>query len=491
MRSFERWAAGLALAAACVLAPLGASAQEPEPEALISVADARADLDALYSGLEQAHFDLFAHRPKADYDRLYTELRDGITAPMPRAAAASLYQRLAAYGRVGHARLDAPTVAFVQHIQAGGRILPVFVRVDDGRVMLTSTADAQGRFRAGTEVLTLNGEPAALWLDRLGSWVSAERPYMTHAQMEETFPVLLWFALGDADGIGISGRGPDGAPVEGRIPAVTLAGHGANQAAWATPSPGTDFSAREFRVVEGAIAYLRPGAFQEHPAAATGEPGFVAFVDDAFTRAINAGATDMVIDLRNNPGGDNSFSDPMVAWFADRPFRFASSFRLRASPQTKAWYLTHPGDGSADDIGTRLAAAEAAQPDGARYAFELAWVAPRVGPRFNGRVHVLVNRHSYSNATSTAALIQDYGFGAILGEETADVPTTYASVLSFDLPHTGFAVTFPKSRIVRPNGDERLIGVIPDHVLPREPIGASGDVVLDQALARIRSARDQ
>lgn len=480
------WAA---LAALLLLSSAPAAfGQEPEAETPLSVEDVRADLDDLYVGLQQAHYDLFAHRSRAEYDRLHDELRRGVAQPMTRDAAAVMFQRFAAYGRVGHARLDAPTIAFVGRLRAGGRILPLFVRVDEGRVLLTATADSEGRFRAGTEVTALNGEPASVWLERLGAWVSAERPYMTYAQMEEAFPVLLWFALPDADGIEVAGRRADGTPVEGRVSAITLAEHRANQKTWPTPSLATDFSARDFRLLGDGVAYLRPGAFQEHSDAAGGGQGFVAFVDDAFARTIRAGATDMILDLRDNPGGDNSFSDPMIAWFADRPFRFASSFTLRASPQAKAWYR-RPGTEEPDGIVARLAAAEAAQPDGARYRFDLDMNAPRPEPRFHGRVHVLINRHSYSNAASAAALIQDYGFGEVLGEETADVPTTYASILSFDLPLTGFAVTFPKSRIVRPNGDERLIGVVPDLVLPREPIGVADDVVLDQALAAIRSER--
>ena len=65
---------------------------------------------------------------------------------------------------------------------------------------------------------------------------------------------------------------------------------------------------------------------------------------------------------------------------------------------------------------------------------------------------MLIDRHSYSNATSVAALVQDYDFGTVLGEETADVASNYASVLYFDLPKTGITVTFPKSHFVRPNG---------------------------------------
>lgn len=42
------------------------------------------------------------------------------------------------------------------------------------------------------------------------------------------------------------------------------------------------------------------------------------------------------IDLRDNPGGDNSFSDGMLAWIAGRPFRFSPGFEIRVSEATVA-----------------------------------------------------------------------------------------------------------------------------------------------------------
>ena len=36
----------------------------------------QADLDALHRGLEQAHYDLYAHRTRAEYDQLYKVLSE-------------------------------------------------------------------------------------------------------------------------------------------------------------------------------------------------------------------------------------------------------------------------------------------------------------------------------------------------------------------------------------------------------------------------------
>ncbi len=475
--------------AACALWASHASAR---PEADVLAADvARSELTTLYAQLDAAHYDLFAHRPRRDYERFLADLNASITAPVSRQDFAILAQRLAAYGRVGHARVDAPLQGAVARLGQGGRFIPLFVRIDDGHVLLTAAADAQGRFRAGDELIALNGVAARDWADRLAAYVSSERPHITHALMEESFPLLLGFALGDVALVSVVVRKPSGETVEGVVEAITLQQRGQLRQAFPTPKVTTDFSTRAFEILPGGVGYLRPGPFGERAPKAGGDPNydsraFVAFIDEAFGRFLASGTQDLIIDLRNNPGGDNSFSDRMVAWFADRPFRFASRFRLKASPQTKAWYQARADQVAADPGLAALAAAEAAQPDGARYDYALPMVAPRAEPRFHGRVHVLVNRHSYSNAASTAALIQDYGFGQVLGEETADVATTYASVLTFALPASGVVVTYPKSRILRPNGDESLLGVVPDVVLPREPLGETRDVVLDSAIARVR-----
>ena len=60
---------------------------------------------------------------------------------------------------------------------------------------------------------------------------------------------------------------------------------------------------------------------------------FKQMIDDAFTHFQQQQATALLIDLRDNPGGTNSFSDYMIAWFADQPFRFASDFSVKVSQQ--------------------------------------------------------------------------------------------------------------------------------------------------------------
>ena len=90
----------------------------------------------------------------------------------------------------------------------------------------------------------------------------------------------------------------------------------------------------QFSRVSDEIAYFRPGPFYNT------EPGtdnpwdsnrFKAFVDKSFKDLQVNPAQTLIIDLRNNPGGTNSFSDHLVKQVADRPFSFSSDFRVRIS----------------------------------------------------------------------------------------------------------------------------------------------------------------
>lgn len=125
------------------------------------------------------------------------------------------------------------------------------------------------------------------------------------------------------------------------------------------------------------------------------------------------------------------------------------------------------------------------QPDGAIYDYDFDDYQPQPREkRFTGQVYVLVNRQSHSQAAVTAAQIQDYGFGTIVGEETGDYPSLYASIFQFSLPYTGILVNVCKGRIVRVNGSTREEGVIPD-IRIRDHLLDEEDEVLEGVIQRI------
>lgn len=490
--------AGFALAAlaACAARP-GASAAAPAeanaPAQQLTPRQLREDFEQLYTTLQAAHYDLYARRDKASFDAAYARVREGLDTPLGRDEALLAFQRFVALGRVAHARLDLPFERWAGFREAGGKALGIRLRVRDGKVYVLSEFAGTEGIAPGDRVLAIDGEPALDWLDRMGRLVSADTDYLLHAQMENLLPALAWFTLGEVDGVRLVLAGEDGGSREVWLPATTRAQLEAVEARAGAPAT-LDLSGREARMLGDGIAYLRPGPFyDDRPEASSpwDRSHFRAFIDQAFESFLAAGATDLVLDLRDNPGGDNSFSDLVVAWFADKPFRFSDAFEIRVSRATiasnQARVDASPGDAGSDSA--RMAELFKGAPLGSVVRYDIPWNQPRPAPRFQGRVHVLVNRHSYSNAVNVAAIVQDLGFGRVLGEETADLATTLGAMEQFTLAHSGLAVGYPKARILRPSGDPTPRGVVPDVALPRPIPEGPEDPVLQAAIADIKARR--
>ena len=478
----------LALPALLLMLLGTAKAQPSDWSTRVSPEAARADLAALYAGLQSAHYDLYVHRSREDYDARFAQTMAALGAPLTRFELLLELQKFTAYGNVAHARIDFPTDAYRSFRDDGGRAFPIYPRIVDGRTYVGEDYSGSDQVALGDEILSIDGEPMARWLERTARYISADTRYIAHSLLESSFPMYLWVELGERRYFTLQIRKQDGRSHRVRIPARTSD----ELAAAMDDAPEVfelDFSAREARMLDEEVAYLRPGPFYnaEDPQRIWNTSAFDAFVDDAFESFLDKGARSLVIDLRNNPGGDNSFSDHMISWIGDRPFRFASKFLVRSSDEAAASNQARL-DASPDatqGVSASYARAYQTTPRGETFEFDIPLAQPRQGARFEGKVYVLVNRNSYSNAVSVAAIFQDYGWGEIAGEPTADFATTYGAMEHFTLPNTGFRVGFPKAYIIRPSGDERLGGVQPDFVIETPIVPSARDVVLDRLLGRI------
>lgn len=476
----------LALSVALLLLPLGLfAAAAPAPERQFSVQEIQADFADLYPRLAASHFDLFARRPRAEYDALFRTMKAELDRPMSEIEARVAFQKFMAFGRVAHSRIDFPGEAYSAYRDGGGRTMPVFIRVKGGRVFVAENG-SETPIAPGEEIVGLNGTPIGDWLTRLGAHVSADNDYMLHTLLENRFAAMLWLELGPVDRFVLSVRNARGVTREVTVPARTRADIMATLARQA-PTLELDWDSRDFRLI-GSVGYLRPGPFYNNDPNATNvwdTAAFRGFIDASFETLLTSGARSLVIDLRDNPGGDNSFSDLMVAWYATKPFRFCRDFRVKASEAAIASNAKRvalaPDD--KESISAQFAAAYAKHRVGDAFSFEIPTVQPRAGARFMGRVYLLVNRHSYSNTVQVAALSQDYGFATILGEETSDLATTLGAMEQFTLPRTGIEVGFPKALIVRVNGDMTPRGVVPDIAIETPIVEPQSDVVLQRALA--------
>lgn len=476
--------------AACGRTPeSGSNEWEVLPNNQFTQAQIRSDFEALYGGLKSAHANLYAHQEKQAYDVLYNETLASIDGPMSMEDVQTAFQKFAAFGNVGHARIEFPNEAYSAYRTNDGTSFPVYLRFKKGRPFVSENYSGLDIIEAGAELISINDIPADEFLLSLERHISADTRYMAQSLLEFTLPQYIWLEYGEHAGFTLVLKNIEGELLKVEVPARTRA---SIEQVRESATRGFTLSSHErvTKLFDGNIGYLRPGPFYdfETPDNPWNNEGFSRFIDDAFKSYIDADIENLIIDLRLNPGGDNSFSDLMITWFADKPFSFASEFIVRSSPQAMASNQdrldTNPD--SIHGVSGQYARLFEQTPFGKNFNFDIPEGQPREGEAYEGEIFVLIDRNSYSNAVNVASIIQDYGMGKIMGEKTSDMATTYGAMETFTLPETGISVGFPKAHIIRPNGDRKVDGVTPDILIEKPTVPTPNDFILEKALEIIR-----
>jgi len=431
-------------------------------------AEVLADLDYLYESLREAHYDLNAYVPRETMDSVYTVMKKSVDKDsLSLLEATNTLQQLISAADMGHTYIDFPIQAYIEYAYAGGTLFPLEVAFEEGKSLVRTDFSTEEEIPVGGEIVRINGKYMSEILAAIYPHISAERLYLKHAKIEMySFPRFYWQVFGQQDAFVVDIHF-NGNIKTYQIPAVPVI---------------DGYEAKRTEVLNAALnltfyesaAYLNPGSFGGDLEA------YQHFIDSAFAKIQECGSRQLIIDLRNNSGGDDAFSDYLVSYLADQPFQWNAGFTLKTSGFLKEHVRRH-SDTSNDYFRSILD-----HEDGDIYEYEFDDYQPQPSDRrFDGEVYVLVNRQSHSQAAVAAAQIQDYGYGTIVGEETGDYPSLYASNFQFNLPKTGILVHVSKGRIIRVNGSTKEEGVIPD-IRIRDHLLDENDEILEGVLERLQ-----
>lgn len=207
---------------------------------------------------------------------------------------------------------------------------------------------------------------------------------------------------------------------------------------------------------------------------------FGAFLDETFDQMEREGRADLVVDLRDDGGGDSALIDTFCERVSRVPWTVYARIETRSSPATWAYWDHY--------VRTEV-------PWALRFVYRAGWLHPlrtraedglfvqasEPGghvPRspFPGRVVVLTSRFTFSSAADFAAVMKDFGIATLVGEETGGLASSFGELYETSLPNTGLTLGLSQKRFVRPNGvvDDR--GVLPD-------VEVASDRALEAALA--------
>lgn len=462
-----------------------AFAQAPKKYSAQEVKD---DLKYLYETLEKSNYDLFARVKREAMDSAYHAINNSINDSLSFLESYRLFQPFVAMAGMSHCNLSKPWYDYmITYLEQGGTVFPLDLYFSQGKVYVKEKFTPIKSVNLADEVLSINEVPMDQYMSNFYKSMSGPSNYYKESIIEGYgFPRLNWIFYGECQEFKLKIRNNNGKELDVVLDAILCSDF---EAKLKELSPD-EKPEREFYMINNTLAYLRPGKFSN--ADGNGDvqdqntwdnSEFCQFIDSAFNEFNRKRSKNLILDLRDNTGGDNSFSDYMIAYFANKPFSISSSFSKKTSQVTKDFWK---------EIDSPDAQKQKEQimslKNGSYFEVDIADIDPHTAEskRFNGKVYVLINRYSYSMAAYAAAIIQDYKFAEIIGEETAEEVSTYVPMHTFKLPNTRNTVVYPTGFAVRPSGDKTLRGVVPDHIIC-DDVFTDKDEILEYTIKLIES----
>ncbi len=367
-------------------------------------------------------------------ERAFADVRAALDRPMNRDEAWRVFATLNPVLADGHLFVGYPDWRgeTTTYRAGGGALFPFEVRVDEkGQPFVRAALGGAPTRWAGARIVRINGMDALKVATALLARVHGDSPVFRASLLSRRWWFFYWKVFGAPDSFALGlDRVAAALPASRAMPQI-LADEAVFERTYG------------FELRPGKIAVLKLGAFSWEDEAA-----FFRFTADAFRRIRETGVETLVIDLRDNGGGDDGYwKTGVLAYLADKPYLWGSTFRKRVLEKYR----------DEDETVGQVVSGRLDTP-----------VEPAADQRdvFRGRVYVLIGPATYSSAVLFANVAQDYGFARIAGSGGAVRSRQSGGVERYRLAHTGLAVWVPRFVLERPRPTAGDIWLRPDIVLP-------------------------
>jgi hypothetical protein len=469
----------------------------PEEIAKLHDPDAlRADLDAIVALHERTCPRPYLRVSKESIRELAERLKASIDRPMTRREFLPLVMELQAGYRSDHLGVRIPREELEAAMSHGERLLPFRAEPRGDDLVVVAVAESERAIEPGDTIVRIGKVPAAEHLARLRSLEPEETARTRDLFVRELFPRLSWVA-GVSLPTDVELVRPDGSR---RTVTVAGVGDGERKTERTAPSgaiPGTSTSpGGEVLVASPPFRCLLlpgdpPGAA---PIACINFPTMDGtlggqwdrFLDQAIAAANARGVAGIIVDIRENGGGNSALGAALLSRVTDRPYRMASRMVWRKSPESDELFRMQ----TKPMWRWLLFALPLFVPDYAtlKQGDDLRFESPvtshaRVEPGFDGPACLLIGEKTHSSAMMLADGARTYDLMLTIGQPTGGVPNALGDIGPFQLPNSRIVVNFSQKMFVRASGDESDLGPVRPHI-EVAPV-ADRDAALERAVAEI------
>jgi hypothetical protein len=355
--------------------------QSPEfnPAQVYSVTRLRADLQWLQKTLYQVHPALFRYSSKHSFDSVFDSIERSIDHPLTENQFLSLLENLNGFIRDGHTQF-LPSESASTFDNRHGRFFPFGIRIIDEGLYIIQNYSADSLIRSGSQIFSINGIESHSILAELESKQIRDGYNKTYPRWinEHYFPGYYSFAFGQPREFKIKYRDPSGKTRLAIVNALSrdsirLVREIRYQRGLPQRTIGEGILMTEIENKRTAI--LKVSTFDPDLLGSLYKQEYKAVFDSLFTRIESKGISKLILDLRDNQGGDFPPARYLLSYLFRRPVPFL--------------------------LGGK----------------ESAMVEPRAHA-YSGKLLVLMNGGSFSATAILISILKDAKRGMFIGEET-------------------------------------------------------------------------
>jgi hypothetical protein len=227
---------------------------------------------------------------------------------------------------------------------------------------------------------------------------------------------------------------------------------------------------------------------------------FKDFLRDMFGQAYNRKVKGIIIDLRQNTGGNSVLGFQFLRYINTEGKRIKEfsyqeklskylmlEYRMTPWQRFKAKYLGAWPEGMGKLTPLKEEGLNQAL-DNRDSEFYMPPVDPEL--KFHGKLIMLISNRTFSSAMEFATILSDNDLAVLVGEPTGGKPESFGDVLTGKLPHSGFRLGVSYKIFHRPDSAKKdEISLFPDHevVTTYDDFKKGTDPVLDHARELLKS----
>jgi len=455
-------------------------ASAPVAKRGINPSELKADLDFLFKTIDEVHVNMYAYISEDEFAKYRDVLYQQIDQPMSRIEFYKLTAPIVAKLKNGHTNVLPCYEAFMDYVKAGGKVFYLELSWDGQEAILRNTY-GQASLPTGGKILSINGEPAHQVLQRMSGRFASECKNFNTAILggPDILAVFFWIEYGPVESLDLRMESLDGTVSDFVLSALTSAE--LQKVRGAQKKRESAFSYRSLETRN--MGLIKLDSWRDLNK-------FRVFLTETFEKIRQDQISNLIIDLRNNPGGNSQLAEALLGYLTDEPINMAEETRIKISPQ-----LRQAQPGTLEGIWADF-------PDQPRDNGDVITIKA-IGPqgkepgenplRYTGNTFVLIGPKTASTSVMFAATVRHMGAGTLIGQETGDTTACYGDCLTFRLPNSNLRFQVACKYFAYPGGKPYGRGVLPHHEVNPTPedLGKGVDTVLDYTLKLIEDGSPQ